>query len=208
MLILKLKWTRSIIGATWKRDSISCVYLNYRPQRSWAKVIFSQACVKNSVHRGGGEGVCLSACWDTPPQEQTPPNPPELTPPPREQTPPPPRGSRLQHRVNERAGTHPTGMHSCLFYKLTSLTSAKAARRWPKYPGNPGGRGSLPSADEALISETRKHSSRMRITRLLTVSSSFPCISGGGGSVQLPLDADHPCRQTQGVACWEATPPL
>ena len=26
----------------------------YRPQRSWAKVIFSEACVKNSVHRGGG----------------------------------------------------------------------------------------------------------------------------------------------------------
>ena len=40
---------------------------NYRPQRSWAKVIFSQACVKNSVHGGGGEGVCLSACWDTHP---------------------------------------------------------------------------------------------------------------------------------------------
>ena len=48
---------------------------NYRPQRSWAKVIFSQACVKNSVHGGG---VCLSACWDiqTPPPQtrQTPPN--------------------------------------------------------------------------------------------------------------------------------------
>ena len=31
----------------------------YRPQRSWAKVIFSEACVKNSVHRGrvsGGAG--------------------------------------------------------------------------------------------------------------------------------------------------------
>ena len=28
----------------------------YRPQRSWAKVIFSEACVKNSVHREGG--VC------------------------------------------------------------------------------------------------------------------------------------------------------
>ena len=27
----------------------------------WGKVIFSVACVKNSVHRG----VCLSACWDT-----------------------------------------------------------------------------------------------------------------------------------------------
>ena len=28
----------------------------YRPQRSWGKVIFSEACVKNSVHR---EGWCL-----------------------------------------------------------------------------------------------------------------------------------------------------
>ena len=27
----------------------------YRPQRSWGKVIFSEACVKNSVHRG----VCM-----------------------------------------------------------------------------------------------------------------------------------------------------
>ena len=27
----------------------------YRPQRSWAKVIFSEACVKNSVHGGGSE---------------------------------------------------------------------------------------------------------------------------------------------------------
>ena len=95
----------------------------YRPQRSWAKVIFSQVCVKNSVH--GGEGVCLSACWDTPSPEQPPPrsiHPPEQTPlqdqacpwsrhlprtrppgssPPRDQTPPPP-GSRLQHTVNER----------------------------------------------------------------------------------------------------------
>ena len=29
---------------------------NYRPQRSWDKVIFSEACVKNSVHRGGMHG--------------------------------------------------------------------------------------------------------------------------------------------------------
>ena len=28
----------------------------YRLQRSWAKVIFSEACVKNSVHGGGGCG--------------------------------------------------------------------------------------------------------------------------------------------------------
>ena len=31
---------------------------NYRPQRSWAKVIFSEACVKNSVHRGGCSRFC------------------------------------------------------------------------------------------------------------------------------------------------------
>ena len=66
----------------------------YRLQRSWAKVIFSQACVCPQ----GGRGVCLSACWDTP-QEQTPldqahppgadtPYPPEQTPPRTRQPPP------------------------------------------------------------------------------------------------------------------------
>ena len=38
---------------------------NYRPQRSWGKVIFSEACVNNSVHRGGHAwllgGVCVVA---------------------------------------------------------------------------------------------------------------------------------------------------
>ena len=53
----------------------------YWPQRSWAKVIFSQACVKNSVHTGG-EGVCLSACWDTPPRKQPPPQTRQTHPPP------------------------------------------------------------------------------------------------------------------------------
>ena len=39
--------------------------INYHPQRSWGKVIFSEACVKNSVHGGGGgggmrgKGVCV-----------------------------------------------------------------------------------------------------------------------------------------------------
>ena len=94
----------------------------YRPQRSWAKVIFSQACVKNSVHRG--EGVCLSACWDTPTLEQTPLG----ADTPREQTPPgsrhpqsrhPPGADPLQKQTaaygQRAAGTHPTGMHSCYF---------------------------------------------------------------------------------------------
>ena len=41
----------------------------YRPQRSWGKVIFSQASV--ILFTGG---VCLSACWDTatPPQKEAP----------------------------------------------------------------------------------------------------------------------------------------
>ena len=44
----------------------------YRPQRSWGKVIFSEACVKNSVHRGEASGqtppeqipLGSSACWE------------------------------------------------------------------------------------------------------------------------------------------------
>ena len=35
-------------------------------------VIFSQACVENSVDRVG-EGVCLNACWDIPPRSRPPP---------------------------------------------------------------------------------------------------------------------------------------
>ena len=108
--------------------------------------VFTGVC--DSVHRGG---VCLSACWDTtpleqtPPQEQTPPRadtspeqthtpweqaPPEQksplpkqTPPqsrhppaPWEQTPspPPPPGKQTTAYGKRAAGTHPTGMHSCL----------------------------------------------------------------------------------------------
>ena len=33
----------------------------YRPQRSWGKVIFSEACVKNSVHMGRGVVVSQHA---------------------------------------------------------------------------------------------------------------------------------------------------
>ena len=94
-----------------------------------AKVIFLHLSVIHSVHRGGGKGVCLSACWDTTlPRDQTPPPPrppgsrhhhppgpdthplgadtpppgsrhPPRSRPPQEQTPP---GSRLQHTVYER----------------------------------------------------------------------------------------------------------
>ena len=65
----------------------------YRPQRSCGKVMFSQACVKNSVHTVGD--VCLSACWDTPSGRH-----------------PPPPG-QTSPGVNTADGAHPTGMHSC-----------------------------------------------------------------------------------------------
>ena len=36
----------------------------YRPQRSWGKVIFSEACVKNSVHRGRPQAHTQGGgCW-------------------------------------------------------------------------------------------------------------------------------------------------
>ena len=60
----------------------------YRPQRSCGKIIFSQASVSHSVHRGG---VCLGACWDLhtpsryPPGRYTPSG--RYTPPPRQYTP-------------------------------------------------------------------------------------------------------------------------
>ena len=44
--------------------------LFYRPQRSCGKVMFLHL----SIYTPRGGGVCLSACWDTPPG-QTPPSP-------------------------------------------------------------------------------------------------------------------------------------
>ena len=64
--------------------------------------MFSQVCVKNSVHR---EGVCIqvytgpplqpSACWDTPLGRH------------------PPVGRLISLMDTTADGTHPTGMHSC-----------------------------------------------------------------------------------------------
>ena len=72
------------------RIPLECILIvslfNYRPRRrSCGKVVFSQVCVKNYVHRG----FCLSACWDTPPPP-TGRHPPGQTPPPGQTTSPPP----------------------------------------------------------------------------------------------------------------------
>ena len=109
---LKSKDTFITIYSIW-----ICQYL-----RSCGKVMFSQVCVKNSVHGG----IWLSACWDalsmdrypppgqthlpwagTPPWADTPLGSPSL-----ENSPPPQR--LLQ-------GTHPTGMHSCFDYIIFQI---------------------------------------------------------------------------------------
>ena len=43
-------WTTAFHYQKIQTHFIKCT--NYRPQRSWGKVIFSEACVKNSVHQG------------------------------------------------------------------------------------------------------------------------------------------------------------
>ena len=84
--------------------SISIRFYLHRPQRSWSKAIFAEACVKNSVHRGGG--VCPIACC------------PIAYPPPLPRTRfghPVPPGTVHAGRYGQQAvGTHPTGMHTCL----------------------------------------------------------------------------------------------
>ena len=70
----------------------SVLFLYYRPQRSWFKVMFLQASVTG--------GFYLSACWDT-----TPPR--------------PPPSAEHAGRYGQRAGgTHPTGMQSCYVFQM------------------------------------------------------------------------------------------
>ena len=70
--------------------------------------MFSQACFKNSVHRGVLYTLGRHSLGIHPTPGQTPPTP--------GQTPPPPQ------TVTAADGTHPTGMHSCtnLIFNLTA----------------------------------------------------------------------------------------
>ena len=72
IIIVKSHWLRPIsrLGLMGLYDNLhKCCFLP-PANEVWGKVIFSVACVKNSVHRGGG--VCLSACWDTTPRRHPP----------------------------------------------------------------------------------------------------------------------------------------
>ena len=50
----------STLGQIWAYSICVAEHFDtrYRPKRSWGKVIFSEACVKNSVHGGGG--ACMA----------------------------------------------------------------------------------------------------------------------------------------------------
>ena len=103
-----VRFLRSRNRAVWLRHN-----RYYRPQRSWAKVIFSQACVKNSVH-GGGVSASVHAgiphgSRHTPP-DQTP-SPPDQTPP-REQTPP-----RADSAIRSTSGRYASYWNAFLFHK-------------------------------------------------------------------------------------------
>ena len=93
-------WITSRDVCLGKRYCNYCWIMNiYHPQRSWDKVIFSEACVKNSA-RGG---VCPIACWDTPPpgSRRLPQG--ADTPPPQSRGPPPP-GIVHAERYGQQAG--------------------------------------------------------------------------------------------------------
>ena len=70
----------------------------------WGNVIFSVACVQNSVHGGGG--FCLSACSDTTPLGPDTPS---------EQTPRDPCPVHAERYSHQAGGMHPTGMQSCFY---------------------------------------------------------------------------------------------
>ena len=112
---------------------VQCYELNYRPQRSWGNVIFSEECAKNSVH----SGVCPVACWDTPPRPEADPLGPEASTP-RTTGRQPPRAdpSRADTpfstvhagRYGQQAGgMHPTGMHTCCIVKFNKTLKEKCS---------------------------------------------------------------------------------
>ena len=101
----RLKW----IWSCWQRKT-SINITNYRPQRSYVKVMFSQACVKNSVHKGGVADTNQTSRHPSPPDQAD-------TPPPDQAETPPDQADKPSRPTGETAtaadSTHPTGMHSC-----------------------------------------------------------------------------------------------
>ena len=111
----------------------------YRQQRSWGKVIFSEACVKNSVHRRGHlrgevEGSGRGVSRPTPRREVGGSGWGVSRPTPRERgvsRPTPPRGGCIpacteadtqpHQMATAVGGTHFTGIHSCYYKAVTNF---------------------------------------------------------------------------------------
>ena len=101
----------------------------YRPQQSWGKVIFSVACVKNSVHSGEGSAPLHAGIptWSRHLLEQTPPQDQVL-----------PSAVHVGRYGQQASGTHPTGMHSCFIresmeHKIHKLFLSKSLSNISKH---------------------------------------------------------------------------
>ena len=112
----------------------------YRPQRSWGKVIFSVACVKNSVHSGGSTWAGASSEAGTPPSRYrhppwagVPPSPGQI---PLWQVHPPgkytPRASTPRAGTSPWAGTPPGQVHTpgSIACQEIRTTSGRYASYW------------------------------------------------------------------------------
>ena len=101
-------------GGSWNAcDLHECIEWSWKtfyhhPNAMWIFTVRNEVAKATFVHlsvilfTGGRRGVCLSACWDTTPQDQAP----------RSRRPPP--GADHPRKTAAAAdGTHPTGMHSC-----------------------------------------------------------------------------------------------
>ena len=105
-----------------------CDQYFYRPQRSCGQGnVFTGVCLST-----GGEGVCLSACWDAiPPGPGRPPRTRQIPP-----------GKKTPAYGLRAAGTHPTGMHSCsnyddvpfVLFQLTTAARKVMLRSRPRPP--------------------------------------------------------------------------
>ena len=110
MAIIDIRWV-TLIEISWFSKS-PLLRLAYLPPATklGQGYVFTGVC--DSVHRG----VCLSACWDTTPREQTPP---EQTPP-RSRTPP---RRRACWEIRSMRGRYASYWNAILFFDRCLLSS-------------------------------------------------------------------------------------
>ena len=115
---------------------------------SCGKVMFSQTCVKNSVHRGW-EVYTPSLDTHTP----TPGHTPFPWTPPRQTSPPDTNPTPDTHtgKATEADGTHPTGMHCCITGTRGKWDTSKFQRKYHYRPQRSWGKVIFPHASVILL---------------------------------------------------------